>query len=998
VTNTGTGERRQTTASGNGRFFLEHLSVGGPYRIEVRAIGFAPARQESVFLSLGEQHTADFTLRHAALELAELTVQAAVDPRINAGRSGPAQLVSDTTIRRLPSARDYTNLAGLAPQVSFGHTAISFAGQPDRLNGFQVDGTNNGDLFNSQFTGNGTIAGFPDDRTAPTPEAIAEVEVVTAPFDVRYGNFAGGMVNAVTKSGSNHLAGAAYAFFEDQGLSGQQLGGDRPPDFGQQEAGLSVGGPIVRDRLAFFVDGSFRRRRDAQAVPDPRPDTTGGADSAGVGIRYGSAVRFRDILRNRYGVDPGDFEGEDGHTPSGSVFAKLTAQLGVNGRLDLSHNYFRGAFDFEGSHDHGVLQFTSKAGHLPVTVNATRLDWTAGFGRRWTNELLLGREHEANECTPRSTLPSVQVTVDGGGSIEAGSATVCAGSKDAETMWELTDNLGLIQGPHHWTFGMHHELLRLQTAVREPKPGGWFFDGLDSLEQGTASRYERTLPGPLAPVGPRADFPVRQIGFYVQDQWAPTASLTVTMGIRLDLPFLPTTPPQNPDLIRGPLGINTAVTPSGQALWSPRLGLSYDLSGHGTTFLRGGIGLFAGRPPYVWFREAFFNTGFQQLSLVCQGAEVPAFTPDTAQQPTQCGARQEAVPIIAYLDPGFRFPRSLKIAIGGDQRLAWGMVGTVDLLFAQGMSQLAVRDANLNPSTGVAAGEGNRPQYGAIDPVTGLAEPGIRDPAFGPVIEMFSRSGDRAWSLAFQLQKRFSNGTELDAAYTYTDARDRQSTPVDGALDNLTASPLDGSWAEPNLRTSIYSRPHKVTVTGTFDLPLKLQLGLFYLGLSGDPLTYVVSGDANADGLENDAVYLPKTADDITLADPADYPRLDSIVQREPCLRRQRGRILERNSCRQPWANDLDARLTKVLTTVHGQSLEISADVFNLLSLLDRDWGQTRFTTTDGAGLDEARLLEQVGYDALRGRGVYHLLEPHFRDIDRAQSRWRLRLSARYTF
>jgi hypothetical protein len=996
VTNGSTGERWQTAATGNGHYFVEHLSVGGPYSVEVRAIGFAPARQDGIILSLGERHTVEFSLGRAVVELAEVTVRGAIDPLINPGRTGPAQLITDSTILRLPSPRDYTNLAPLAPQVNFGFSAISFGGQPDRLNGFQVDGTTNNDLFNPSSTGNGTIAGFPDDRTVPTPESIAEVEVVSAPFDVRYGNFAGGMVNAVTKSGTNHLAGVAYGYFESQGLSGQEIAGGRPPDFGQGEGGASLSGPIVRDRLAFFVDGSFRRSNSAQAVPDPSP---GGTDSAGVGITIAGVTKFRDILVSGYGVDPGGLEGRDYHTPSGSLFAKLTAQLGVNSRLDVSHNYFRGTFEFSGNHDRGLLQFTSKAGRLPVTVNATRLNWTTAFGRAWTNELLLARVHEANACTPASTLPSVSVQAGADGSvIEAGSAPGCGGAKDAESIWELTDNLGLARGPHRWTFGMHHELLRLQTATAAPTEGAWFFDGLDSLAQGLASRYERILPGPLAPAGPRADFPVRQIGFYLQDQWAPTGRLTVTAGMRLDVPFLPTTPPRNPDLLISPLGINTAVTPGGHSLWSPRLGLSYDLSGHGTTFLRGGVGLFAGRPAYIWFREAFLNTGSQQLLLVCEGTDVPAFTLDAVRQPTQCAGLQEAAPVITYFSPDFRFPRSLKVTVGADRRLPWGVVGTVDLLYARAVSEFVERDANLLPPTGIAAGEEGRALYGAIDAATGITEPNRRDPTFGPVIEMFSRSGDRAWSLALQLQKRFSQGTELRAAYTYTDGRDRQSTPADQAFDNLSASPLDGTWEHPNLRSSIYSRPHKVALTGTFDLPLKLQLGLSYLAFSGDPLTYVVLGDANGDGVPNDPVYLPKSAGDITLADPSEYPRLDSLIQAQPCLQRQRGHLMERNSCRQPWLSELDARLTKVLPTARGQSLELSADCFNLLNLLNRSWGLARFTSGDSGGFAQTRLLELDGYDDGHGRGVYHLLAPTLREVDQAQSRWRLRLSARYTF
>ena len=1002
VSNTATGERWRTTTTGNGRFFVEHLSVGGPYRVEVEAIGFAPAAQDSLFLSLGERRRLDLSLRQVTLQLAELTVEGVVDPLINPGRTGPAQTISDTTILRLPSPRDYTSLALLAPQVSFGSFAISFAGQPDRQNGLQVDGTTNNDLFNTTETGNGTIAGFPD-LTIPRPESLEAVQVVSAPFDVRYGGFAGGLVNAVTKSGTNVLHGTAYGFYENQSLTGRDATGSRAPDFGQAEAGISVGGPIVRDRLAFFLDAGLRRLRTPQAVRAPGADTTGGADSAGSGIRYVSAVRMGDILRG-YGVDPGDFASRPDRLPSASLLAKVTAQLAVNSRLELSHDYFHANQRLEGFHGYGFLGFSSNGFSIPLTVNATRLNWTSAYAHGVTNELLLARVREWNGCVPAVEYPGVEVSADAG-AIVAGSFG-CGGLETRESILELTDNLGFTWGDHRVTVGMHHELLHLLSRFRAPDEGHWGFDSLDSLAAGQPSAYSRSLPGPLAPAGPLADFHVRQIGIYLQDQWAPTARLLLTAGLRLDVPFLPDDPPQNPDLLAG-LGINTAATPSGHGLWSPRVGASYDVSGRGDTFLRGGIGLFAGRPAYIWFREAHFNTGLQRLQLICTGEETPAFTLDPAAQPTGCAGIEEPVPDIAYFDRGFRFPRSLKVALGIDRRLPWNVVGTVDLLYTRGVDQFAERDINLLPPVGVAAGEGGRALYGTIDPATGTSDPGRRNPAFGPVIEMFNRSGDRSWSLAVQLQKRFVRGTVLSAAYTYTDARDRQSTPADLSYDNLAASPLDGTWERPNLRTSIYSRPHKVTLVGTFDLPLALQLGLEYTGFSGDPLTYTVLGDANADGIDNlhdhsednDPVYVPTGPGDITLANPDDFARLEDVIRREGCLRRQRGGLLERNSCRQPWISSLDARLTKVLPTARGQSLELSADLFNLLNFVDGDWGLIRFTSGDhDGGLARVPLLELVGYDEAHGRGVYNVLEPRVRQVDADGSRWRLRLSARYLF
>jgi hypothetical protein len=1006
VTNISNGERWQTATQENGRFFLEHVSVGGPYRIDVRAVGFEPAQKTGIFLSLGERFTTDFRLLHTVYQLQEVTARATVDPLINAARTGPSQIVSESTIARLPAHRDFTDLARLAPQVNFGVSALSFAGQPDRLNGLQVDGTTHNDLFNSNEVSNGTIGGF-GDLTALTVETVKDLQVITAPFDVRYGNFTGGVVNAVTKSGSNRFEGSVYEYAESQSLTGRDTTGHRAPDFSRNELGLTLGGPIARDRMAFFFNAGLRRQDNPQSVRGPSSDSTGGADSSGVGIRYASAVRFRDLLRNAYGVDPGSFASLPERLPSGSLFAKVTAQLGVNSRLEVSHNYFHANDQVEGFfHSYGFLPFSSFGFKVPLTVNATRLNWTTAFARRWTNELIVARLHQSNRCVPKSDFAAVHVAADAGEMV-AGALEGCRGLVTEQSSWEVTDNVGLAAGAHRFTVGMHHELLHLINAKRAPSSGFWSFDSLDSLEQATPAAYERDLPGPLAPQGPRADFPVRQLGFYFQDQWTPTSRLTLTAGVRLDVPYIPTAPPLNPEL-QSDLGINTAVIPSGNVLWSPRLGVNFDLSGRGTTFLRSGVGLFAARPAYIWFREAYFDTGLQQLRLVCVGDATPAFTLDPSAQPTQCGGLEQGIPVIAYFDPKFRSPRSLKIALGGDQRLPWGVVGTVDLLYTRGVAQFEERDVNLIPPSGFSSGEGGRALYGTIDPADGVTEPNRRNSAYGPVIKITNGSGDRAWSLAFQLQKQFGGGTSLSAAYAYTDAKDRVSAPGDLAYDNLSATPLDGTWEHRNLRPSIYGRPHKVTLVGTFDLPLKLQLGLQYNAFSGDALTYVVLGDANADGLDNlfdhsrdnDAVYVPRGQGDITLADPADYPRLEEVIQEEPCLRHQRGRILQRNSCRQPWISSLDARLTKVLPTFHGHALDVSADLFNVLNFVNRDWGLFRITEggVGNGNIGEANLLQLVGYDSANGRGIYNFLAPQLRHIVPDASRWSLRLSARYIF
>lgn len=990
--NTSNGERWQTVTRSEGHYTVEYLAVGGPYTLEVRAIGFEPVRRSDIVLSLGQRQRVDVELTPAVSALPELAVTATADPWINPGRTGPAQRITDTLSSRLPvRRRDFLQLIYLSPQAAPAGPHIVIAGQPARLNGLQIDGTTNNDLAGyAGGTGAETPASSSGVRTLSV-EAIKELQVAAAPYDVRYGNFAAGLINAVTRSGSNHFEGSLSAYFEDEGLTGKDLFDRRAEDFTTTELALAVGGPIVRNRAAFFLDVGLQRDVVPQAFPAVGTDTAGGADSVGIGFRYESVRRFQDVLRNQYGVEPGSFDAEPSRTRSGNLFAKITLQPAVNNRIDLSYNHAHGELDFPGFRaPNEGYELSSSGTRTPGTINGTRATWTTSTDGGLSNELTLARLGIRESCQPRSEFPSVIVSADAG-ALGAGSA--CFAGFSNQTLWELTDNFSWGLGRHRLTVGTHGELAHVDRVDFSTR-GEWQFNSLDSLASGISWRYLRNVPNPLYPEGTPANFRVHQIGLYAQDQWSPTARLTLTGGLRVDVPFLPTPPAFNPTLL-SELGINTTLTPSGNMVWSPRLGFSYDLSGRGAAFLRGGVGLFAGRPAYHWFNSVYQLTGMGLFQILCFDQDVPPFTLDPARQPNDC-ASTAPVPtpaVVNYFNAAFRFPRNFRAGLGTDVNLPWKMVGTVDLLFIRGVNQYYVTDVNLLPPS-PATGEGGRLLYGTFD-ADGRATPNRRSTAFERVIELRNASGDRSISATAQLQKRIPGAGEVSLAYTYTDSKDRLSAVLDFAFQNIGfVTPLDGSLDARRLATSLYNVPHKITLTGTFDLPLQSRFSLFYTGYSGSSYSYSVRGDANGDRYAaNDLMYVPRDAADIALADPSQYAELDQFMESEPCLRSQRGRIMRRNSCREPWVTVVNARISKVFPTVRGQSVELMADLFNALNLFDRDWGVRRFIPT---GVPQ--VLQLVGYDPQNGRAIYDVLPVSRNIIDTEGTRWRLQVGARYSF
>ena len=990
-----------------GRYFLENVEAGGPYLIDARALGFRPVRRTGIVLVLGQRHRADFVLEPAVIELEALTVSAGLDPQLNTGRSGPAHIVSQAQLTGLPnSARDLSVLAALGPLATLRPLGgISIGGQNQGFNSLQIDGGVNADLYLGRTPGGASpSAALPEVLPHTISlETVREFQVLAAPFDVRLGSFAGGLLNAVTKSGTNAFHGSAFGFLQDGSLTAQDAAGNRS-DFTTWQFGGTLSGPIVRDRVHFFLNADLQQR----VVPDARflvtADTVGGADLRKTGISYASAVRFQQILRDSFGLQPGSVGPSDGHLPAQDIFAKITVQLGASGHLELSQHYAHGdRREFvDTGRTYGSYALSSVAGRSSSTAETWRLIWSALVGGRAQNELILSYEHLRDSCRPNAAFPLVQVAADSG-TLIAGPNSVCPTTAVDQNALEITENLTIGAGRHLLTIGSHGELFHFRDPLVQVSAGRWLFSSLDLLARGVANHYDRGLGSSARPPG--ADFRVFGLGLYAQDRWAPTSRLTLTGGLRLDVPFLLDAAMTNQRLVASALGTDTGRLPSGNVLWSPRLGVNYDLSGDGDAFLRGGIGLFGGPPPYRWLGNGYRETGDETV-VFCNRPDVPPFDP--LNQPETCPSGGGTSPRISFFDPGLKLPQNLKLALGVDRRFPSGVVATIDFLYTRAVHQIYESDANLGAPTSAAAGEGGRPLYGTISGTTSatlVTNPAWRDTSFGEneIYRVSNRGGDNSFSLSLQLRKRFGETLALYASYAYSHVRDRMSWVNFPARANFSNTPLDGTLEDRRLGPSFFETPHKVSVAATLDLPYRVQLSLLYLGASQPPYTYVIDGDANADGiggagsLKNDIVYVPRNAADITLVPASAYPRLDAFIEQQPCLREQRGRIMARNSCRNGWLGVLNARLTKAVPMAGGRHIEVTADVFNVPNLISSRWGRY-FDTTTGPSVT---LLNLVGWDVVNTRGVYRLSNntlPARGVVDDVASRWRIQLGARYVF
>jgi len=1012
LTNRSTGAVIQATSQGNGRYFMENVPVGGPYSVEVRAIGFESARRDNVTLSLGQRFVSNFTVRQQVVQVQEIAVNAETgDPIMNTAKTGVGQMIGNTAISRLPVlGGNFTNLVATTPQVATVSGGVSAGSQNNRFNSIQIDGGVNNDLFGLGSTG---APGGQADARPISFAAVKEFQVLVAPYDVRQGNFAGGLVNAVTQSGTNQFHGSVFGRYQNQDLVGTDVNGEKSSDFKVFQYGGTLSGAIIQDKLHYFLAA------DIQESTTPFDGITLEESGAAPGDAERMIAHLNALGASQWGGS-GDAGGFVIERPNPTYFGKLTWSPAANQNVTLAYNNVEASVDVISRRRNGDWQMTSGAYSINNNTNSLRLLWNGVFGK-YSNEFIGGWQTIRDKRDPNTTYPTVLVRSGSSGTqLVAGAERFSQDNSLDQDIFELTDNLTFGVGDHRVTIGTHNEFFGFNNHFFPQSIGQWTFANIDSFENNAPVRYDRALP--LIPGGPVSDFSVNQWGLYAQDQFN-IGNLALTLGLRWDNPIFPDSPTYNPgldSLTSDPAlwtggTINTSVVPSGNATWSPRIGFNWDVDGSGMTIVRGGVGYFSGRPAYVWMSNAYVNTGMAQTQLTCRNDnasaldDVPTFSLDPSQQPTACGGAGGVIPpipTINYFDPDFKFEQNMKLSLGVDRRLPWGMVGTIDLLYTKTHNSLYIQDNNLQgvvdeSTLTYATGEGNRARYGVNAPATGVATPLKQTAAFGNVLEHLNKTDDYSFNGTIQLQKRFADGVEFNAGYTYSEAKDLMSLTSSIAFSNYGFATLNGLLNDRDLTTSTFSRPHRVVVSGTVNLPADFEFSLIYSGVSGSPYGYVINGDANADGVGgtnrefNDMFYVPRNASDITMygATPAaSYDSLASFIASQDCVNQQRGQIMERNSCRNPWINRLDARIQKLIPTFGGQTMILSLDVFNLLNMIDSDWGLVRTTSA----FEGQSLVRLRGWDTLNDRGIYSLSLPIVNRVDPIASVWRIQLGGKY--
>jgi outer membrane receptor protein involved in Fe transport len=1033
VVNPATGYSVGATTRANGQYLIQGLEVARDYTVRVRRVGFEPAEKTGVVVLLLQSTKVDFQLRAQAVQVGQVVIIATDNPEFSPTRQGIGTTVTDTMLNRIPlGSRDFTDLSKLAPQVARPQNGgASGGGAWNRFNSFQIDGANQNDRF--ALNSSGGVPGGASGGKLISVDAIKEFKVLLSPTDVRLGNFSGMLVNAVTKSGTNTMTGGASFTFRNEDFSSYSL---RASPLSVKNYGFTLGGPIIKDKMHFFVAPEWQQRTrpaTGQYVGAPA------SFQPALNVASDSIEAIRTIVKGRAdGIDIGSSGLVSVDNPLTNLFGRIDYLVKPNHRLVVrqlinttnSESFSRTLTTYNSSANTqptgfrmGTNSFTgqtknnSSVAQLFSNFEKTGIQNELSVGYNTLSDIRL-----VSVLTPEVGVAVVPVGATGTAQTQA-TQVVTFGTEEfspdnivRQKILEVTDNVTVPIGVHTVTVGGRYEWDDIYDNFAQRSYGVYTFSSIASLAAGTPAGYSVGYANdPVS--GIAAKMGAKVYSLYAQDQWSPTPRLLLTAGVRADMPQILGKPPLNDSLaVLIPIA-KTSDTPKTQILWSPRVGFNYDPTGRQENQIRGNFGIFTGQPPLVLIVNGYQNTGLGLVALNCQGADAPAFTLDITKLPHACAGKATPLPKAAgtagvnVTDPNFKYPQYLGGSLGFDRVLPGGVIFTAEGLYRKAIHGVLIRDLNLKGprmvNGAVYKDVNGRVLYADTISATGTVTnnnryiTSFRGTSFSEgLIQVTNQNKDYNWTLSGQLHKRFSPAFDVTGAYTHMRSRDVQSLTSDRAISNFrNGRQLANSHDDLTAGTSYFDRPHRLMGYGTYTLPWKsTDVSFYYEGMSGTAFTYVTTQDINGDLVSaNDPIYVPTSARDTAqiklgtgvgaayVQDTTMANAFNKFITEQACLNSQRGTIMKRNSCRSPWANRLDIGIRQTLPKVRGQQVTVRLDVYNALALTsevlhalnwqkqDKFWGQVRLPRLS-ADFPQQSVLSQVG----RNPGALNVSQPTY--------------------
>lgn len=1023
----------------DGRYNIPNMRVGGPYTITVTYVGYGTKQLTNVFFELGESKKLNFSMDEVATELSAVEISAKVG---SVGEiSGTGTQISNERIANMPTInRDIDDYLKLTPQASSYSDGISFGGMNNRYNAIYIDGAINNDVYG--LSSSGTNGG----QTGISPfsiDIIDQLQVVLSPYDVQYGGFAGGGINAVTKSGTNTLHGTAYYFIQNESLTGKSnktyadrynLSRDKLAPYSESSYGLSLGGPIKKDKIFFFMNAEIQK--DETPAPFDIQTYRGNSKAADLDA-------LRQHLISKYNYDPGGYGGTSDNLDGLKLFGKIDYNLNENHRLTLRHNYTKAEQLDRTAGSTSRVNFENTGIFFPTITNSSALELNSRFKNKYSNNLILGYTSVSDDRDPiGGDFPYIIINDGGNNSIRIGSEEFSTANKLDQKIFTITDNFKIYNGAHTFTIGTHNEFYDIYNLFIGQNYGTYTYDSLSGFVNNLKARsYVRSysLVDNITGDGSQAAgvFKAMQLGFYIQDDWEVNNKFKLTAGIRLDIPVITTDPAVDTFFNQTALPklqakyeiakeVESGAAPDGQLMISPRIGFSYDLKENNKHVIRGGVGIFTSRIPFVWPGSIFTNNGLT-LGRVTE-SNIPGGVDFISAIENQYTHPNFKIPSGQHdlFVKDFKYPQVLKSNLAYDAKLPWGVSMTLEGVYTKILNNVVYTQVNSQT-------DGAFRWTSSADNRLYFPRTTIESTYSDVYIASNTDEGD-AYTITAAFAKNFNCGLAATLAYTYGDA----NSLMDG-----TSSQNSSQWRgqisvdgrnTPSFGRADYAAGQRIISGLSYKFNwfgnknIATTISLFYEGKTGSPYSYVIGG-TNGRNVNNETgstsrnrslIYIPKdqseinlvnyTANNVTVTADEQWQNLNAFIESDSYLSKNRGAYAEKNSNWMPYTSYLDLAIKQDFgIPVNGKvhTLQISADIFNLANLINSEWG-VRYTVP-GNDFNNYQLYtyERLVADPNNGDKV---TKPTFTyrggnesgkaslDILNGSSRWELRLGARYFF
>lgn len=975
-----------------GQFDINNMNPGGPYKVVASFVGFNEEVKDDIFLSLGEKGTVNFLLINKTSSLTEVVI--AARQALTQGKGGTETNIARDKIQNMPTvSRSISDYLRFTPQAKItGDGGISLAGQNNRYNAFYIDGAINNDVFGLAASGtNGGQAGI----NPISIDAIDQFQVVLSPFDASIGGFTGGGINAITRSGTNTVTGSAWYYFRNENLAGKTPG-DIPKDQRTKLAnldnkiyGFRVGGPIIKNKLFFFLLGESERNLRPQPF-------TGKYNGIATPDSIAKLVNF---LKSTYNYDPGGYLDNPEKVNVDRITAKLDWNISNKNKLSLSYRYNNGERYNTNATSSTTINFYNNGYIFPTKSNSVTAELRTSFKGNATNRLLLTYTNVSDDRNPLGAqFPRVTIR-DGSGTLAFGTEPFSTGNLLTQKNWTFNDAFKFNIGKNLITIGTDNLYSKAYNLFIRQLYGQYAYASLnDFISNRKPTRYDRsfslleTKTNEASSVS-AAEFRYLNLGFFINDEIKVSDRFTINLGIRADKAKYLDQPREDKFFNDTALAIisqsyNLYGARSGQIAkvpisLSPRIGFTYRAPDE-NVIIRGGAGIFTGRIPLVWPGGVYNQNG---VSLGGIGINNPNITfradPFNQYTPQDLGISiANAKGELNLIAKEFQSPKLFRTSLGFDKRFGKGWMLTIEGMYSKNISEIYYEQVNILPPALMSTGPGARTVYTFNGtPIKPALRPGNINP-YSDIFLLYNNPNKKGFSYNFSasIEKAFSKGFSFNVSYTYGNSQvTNEGTSSQNSSQWRFMETVNGRNFLP-LSTSDFDLGSRIFAYGSkkftyANKKLATTVTLVYNGQSGSPYSFVYTASPVGDRSRfetNDLIYIPTTSElqsqifltntvsGTTYTPQQQKDLLEQYIQSDKYLSKHRGEFSERNGARLPFTQILDLKLAQDFNLKIGTrtyQLQVTYDIYNFTNMLNRKWGRTYFLSNDAY-----RLIQFAGF------------------------------------